>query len=592
MVDDPKSSGAIPTLEDWQHWTLVMGRAQQMMMEFWSQQVGKGQPMPSFHAWSMPALFPEQRVASSMLEPAELMSAGAQAWAKGLETWGKVLGGVTAPPETEKKDRRFAAPEWRENPIFDTIRKTYLQISDQLLGTVDEIENLDPATRERLRFATQGFVDAMSPSNFALTNPQVLKRTMETRGENLLKGLANMLKDIASGQLTQTKSGVFEVGRNLAMTPGKVIKQTPLYQLIQYTPVTDEVLETPVVVFPPWINRFYILDLNPEKSFVKWCVEQGISLFMVSWKSADESIADATLDDYVLNGLIDATDTVRDLLGVESVHTIGYCVAGTTLAATLAYLEAKGEADKVKSTTFFTAQVDFSEAGDLKLFTGPETQALLDQLTVEKGYLDGRYMAATFNLLRGRDLIWSYVVNNYLLGDEPAPFDLLHWNSDTTNLPAPWHRDYIESFYKGNKLAEKGGIKVAGVGVDIDTVKTPTYVQAGREDHISPPQSVWKIMDHFAGPKRFVLAGSGHIAGVVNPPAAQKYQYWVNDEDAPTLEAFIAKATEHKGSWWPDWLAWLKKQDDVTVKVQGARVPGGGKLKAIEDAPGSYVKAR
>ena len=493
-----------------------------------------------------------------------LMSAGAQAWAKGLETWGKMLGGVTAAPAAtrrERKDRRFAAPEWRENPIFDTIRQTYLRVSDQLLGTVDEIEGSTPPTREKLRFATRSFVDAMSPSNFALTNPQVLKRTIETRGENLLKGLANMLKDIAAGQLTQTKPGAFEVGRNLATTPGKVVKQTPLYQLIQYTPTTDEVLKTPVVIFPPWINRFYILDLTPEKSFVKWCVDHGISLFMVSWKSADESIADARLDDYVLDGQIDAIDTIRDLLGVEGVHAIGYCVAGTTLAATLAYLQAKGEADKVKSATFFTAQVDFSEAGDLKLFTGDETMGLLEQLTKEKGYLDGRYMAATFNLLRGRDLIWSYVVNNYLLGEEPPPFDLLHWNSDTTNLPAGWHRDYLETLYKGNKLAEKGGITVAGTPIDIDAVKTPTYVQAGREDHIAPPQSVWKIMDHFAGPKRFVLAGSGHIAGVVNPPAAQKYQYWTNDEPRATLEAFVDGAEEHKGSWWPDWLDWLKQQD-------------------------------
>ena len=295
--------------------------------------------------------------------------------------------------------------------------------------------------------------------------------TLETRGENLLKGLANMLRDIASGQLTQTKPGVFEVGRNLATTPGKVVKQTPLYQLIQYTPTTDEVLRTPVVIFPPWINRFYILDLSPEKSFVKWCVDNGVSLFMVSWKSADESIADATLDDYVLKGQVDAIDTVRDLLGVEAVHTIGYCVAGTTLAATLGYLTAKGEAGKVKSATFFTAQVDFSEAGDLKLFLGDETMGLLQQLTTEKGYLDGRYMAATFNLLRGRDLIWSYVVNNYLLGEEPAPFDLLHWNSDTTNLPAGWHRAYLEDLYKGNKLAAKGGISVAGTPVDIDAVE-------------------------------------------------------------------------------------------------------------------------
>src|SRR3954453_14667818 len=597
MADDTNTGSAIPTLEDWQHWTLVMGRAQQLMMEFWADQVAKGQqPSTAFGpGWSPQAFFPEQTVGASLMDPAEMMSAGAQAWAKGLETWGKVLGGVAAPPVPEqvyRKDRRFSAPEWRENPIFDAIRKTYLQISDQLLGRVEEVEGLDREARERLRFATQGFVEGVSRPNLAVTNPQVLKRTLETRGENLLKGLANMLKDIAAGQVTQTKPGVFEVGRNIATTPGKVVKQTPLYQLIQYTPTTDEVLKTPVVVFPPWINRFYILDLSPEKSFVKWCVDQGISLFMVSWKSADETIADASLDDYGLRGQGDAIDTIRDVLGVEAVHTIGYCVAGTTLAATLAYLQAKGEQDKVKSATFFTAQVDFSEAGDLKLFTGPETMGLLDQLTAEKGYLDGRYMAATFNLLRGRDLIWSYVVNNYLLGDEPAPFDLLHWNSDTTNLPAGWHRDYLETLYKGNKLAEKGGISVADTPVDIDSVKTPTYVQAGREDHIAPPQSVLKIMDHFAGPKRFVLAGSGHIAGVVNPPAAQKYCYWVNDRACGTLDDFIAGAEEHKGSWWPDWLEWIKKQDPETVKADGARMPGKGKLKAIEDAPGTYVKAR
>src|SRR4051794_3573638 len=332
MAEDTKS--AIPTLEDWQHWTLVMGRAQQMLMEFWAESLKKDQPFP---AWSPPAFgFGDQGGAS---DPMALMTAGAQAWAKGLEAWGKMLGGVAAAAPTgepERKDRRFAAPEWRENPIFDTIRQTYLRVSDQLLGTVDEIDGLDAAAREKLRFATRSFVDAMSPSNFALTNPQVLKRTLETRGENLLKGLANMLRDIASGQLTQTKSGAFEVGRNLATTPGKVVKQAPLYQLIQYTPTPDKVLKTPLVIFPPWINRFYILDLTPEKSFVKYCVDQGITLFMVSWKSADESIADARLDDYVLRGQIDAIDAIRDLLGVESVHAIGYCVAGTTLSATRA----------------------------------------------------------------------------------------------------------------------------------------------------------------------------------------------------------------------------------------------------------------
>jgi len=371
-----------------------------------------------------------------------------------------------------------------------------------------------------------------------------------------------------------------------------VVHQTPLYQLIQYTPTTDKVLATPVVIFPPWINRFYILDLTPEKSFVKYCVDQGISLFMVSWKSADESLADVGLDDYALGGQVDAIDTIRDLLDVDSVHAVGYCVAGTTLAATLAYLAAKKQAAKVKSATFFTAQVDFSEAGDLKLFLGDESMGLLQQLTAEKGFLDGRYMAATFNLLRGRDLIWNYVVNNYLLGEEPAPFDLLHWNSDTTNLPAAWHKNYLETLYKGNQLARAGGISGAGVPIDLKTVRTPSYIQAGREDHIAPPESVWKIMDHFAGDKRFVLAGSGHIAGVVNPPAAGKYQYWTNERPCGSLQAFVDGAAEHKGSWWPDWVEWLKKQDPGTVKAAGARVPGKGKRKAIEDAPGSYVKAR
>jgi len=589
MADETQTGSAIPTLEDWQHWTLVMGRAQQMLMEFWAESLKKDQPFPAF----FPSAFGFGE-AQSVSDPMALMSAGAQAWAKGLETWGKMLGGVTPPPaagDKERKDRRFAAPEWRENPIFDTIRQSYLRVSDQLLGTVDEIDGLDSQTREKIRFATRSFVDAMSPSNFALTNPQVLKKTLETRGENLLKGLANMLKDIAAGQMTQSKPGVFEVGRNLATTPGKVISQTRLYQLIQYAPTTSEVLKIPVVIFPPWINRFYILDLSPEKSLVKWCVDQGISLFMVSWKSADESIADVILDDYVL-AQIEVIDAIRDLLGTESVHAVGYCVAGTTLAATLGYLEAKKQATKVRSATFLTAQVDFSKAGDLKLFTGDETMALLEQLTKEKGFLDGRYMAATFNLLRGRDLIWNYVVNNYLLGEEPPPFDLLYWNGDTTNLPGGWHRDYLESLYKGNKLVMSGAISVSGTPVDIDQVTTPSYIQAGREDHIAPPESVWKIMDHFQGQKRFLLAGSGHIAGVVNPPAAQKYQYWVSESDSETLDEFVGQAIEHQGSWWPDWLDWLKKQSSETVKASGARVPGKGKLEPIEDAPGSYVKSR
>ena len=566
-----------PSLEDWQHWTWVMGRAQQMLMETWADNLKKDEPFPG-----LPGANPA--------DPMAWMTAGAEAWSKGLEAWGRMLGATA--DAANRKDRRFASPEWSENPVFQTIRDSYLAISDRLLGSVEDMEGIDEPARQRLRFATKSFVDAMAPSNFALTNPDVMKRTIETRGDNLLSGLKNMLEDIQRGQLSQTKAGAFEVGRNLATTPGKVIFENNLYQLIHYAPTTEKVLATPVVVFPPWINRFYILDLTPDKSFVRWCVDNGISLFMVSWKSADESLAEIGLDDYVLSGQVDAIDRVRDLLDVEAVHAVGYCVAGTTLAATLAYLAARGEATKVRSATFLTAQVDFSEAGDIKLFLGDETMALLDQVTKEKGYLDGRYMAATFNLLRGRDLIWSYVVNNYLMGQEPAPFDLLHWNSDVTNLPAGWHRDYLETLYRGNKLVEKGGISVAGVPIDLGKISLPTYIQAGREDHIAPPQSVWKLMKHFTGDKHFVLAGSGHIAGVVNPPAAGKYQYWTNDEDAGSLDEFISGATEHKGSWWPDWLAWLRKLTPQEVAATNARVPGKGKLKAIEDAPGRYVKAR
>ena len=572
MTDQHDTAAPLPSLEDWQHWTLVTGRAQQMLMEAWADKLQE----------------PDALIAKPA-DPMPLLTAGAEMWSKGLAAWGEMLGGIAK--ATETKDRRFSATEWRDNPLFDTIRQSYLAISDQLLGSVDKVEGLDEAARLKLRFATKSFVDAMSPSNFALTNPEVMQRTIETRGDNLLGGLRNMLADVKAGQVTQSPVGAFEVGRNLAMTPGKVIHETRLFQLIHYAPTTARVLETPLVIFPPWINRFYILDLTPEKSFVKWAVGQGVSLFMVSWKSADEGLVDVTLDDYVA-AQIEAVDVIRAQLGVKQVHTIGYCVAGTTLAATLALLAARGEAGKIASATFFTAQVDFEKAGDLTLFLGDEVMGLLGKISEGKGYLDGRYMAATFNLLRGRDLIWNYVVNNYLLGQEPTPFDLLHWNSDTTNLPAGWHRNYLETLYRQNLLVKPGAIVVDGTPIELNRIATPAYVQAGREDHIAPPESVWRIMDHLAGPKRFVLAGSGHIAGVVNPPAAGKYQYWINDAEPTSLAAFIAGATEHKGSWWPHWIEWLRGRTPATVAANGARVPGNGRYKAIDDAPGRYVKSR
>jgi polyhydroxyalkanoate synthase len=593
-----------PSLEDLQHWTWVMGRAQQMMMEHLAAQMGEAAEKAA------DASDPEKGQAGMVQwpgislfgDPAKLMEAQARMWSDGLDIWQRALTGAaggaagedderSALREKADQDRRFAAPEWRDNPIFDTIRQTYLLVSDRLLGSVDAIEGVDEATRGRMRFMTKAFVDAMAPSNFALTNPQVLERAMETKGESLLLGLDHMLKDLEKGQLTHTDPNAFEVGRNIAVTPGKVVKQTAMYQLIQYAPTTGKVLAVPLIIFPPWINRFYILDLNPKKSFIRWAVEQGLTVFVVSWKSADESMKDVRLDDYVL-AQAEAIDAVRDTLGAEAVHAIGYCVAGTMMAATLALLEARGAAAKIASATFFTAQVDFSESGDLKLFIGDEQIELIRQLGADKGYLDGRYMAATFNLLRGRDLIWSYVTNNYLMGEDYPQFDLLHWNGDTTNLPAGWHRAYLQQLYRENKLVQPGGISIDGVPIDLRTVKTPTYVQAGREDHIAPPQSVWKITHHFSGPMKFVLAGSGHIAGVVNPPEAQKYQYWTNDKKAGTLDDFIAGATETKGSWWPDWIQWIRGISSEEVPASGARVPGKGRLKAIEDAPGSYVKAR
>jgi polyhydroxyalkanoate synthase len=577
MTDDTTTT--IPSIEDWQHWALVMAQANQMIMEAWADNLAQGKSMPGF---GLP-------VPHATNDPMAWMTAGAEAWSKGLEAWSQMLGQYSA--AGEQKDRRFASPEWSENPIFDAVRQSYLAISDKLMGTVEEIEGLDEAARNRLRFATKGFVDAMSPANFMATNPQVMKRTIETKGENLLAGLKNMLADISRGQVTQSPEGAFELGRNLATTPGKVIYETRLFQLIQYAPSTEEVLDTPLVIFPPWINRFYILDLTPEKSFVKWTVDQGVTLFMVSWKSADESIRDVMMDDYVA-AQEEAIDVIRNLLGVKAVHAIGYCVAGTTMAATLAYLAGKGEADKVASATFFTAQVDFEDPGDLKMFVGDETLATLQQLTAETGVLDGRVMAATFNLLRGKDLIWNYVVNNYLMGNDPPPFDLLHWNGDVTNLPGEWHRDYLDRLYRQNLMMKPGGIEVKGVPIDLGKIETPAYIQAGREDHIAPAPSVWKLTKVLKGPKRFVLAGSGHIAGVVNPPSAGKYQYWTSDDPATTLPEFIAYSTEHKGSWWPDWIEWLKGLETKTVKADGARVPGKGKLKPIEDAPGRYVRTR
>ncbi|WP_133366564.1 PHA/PHB synthase family protein [Qipengyuania sediminis] len=512
-------------------------------------------------------------------------------WDESFALWQSVLAGYsggTGAPQLPREDKRFADERWRSHPAFALIHQTYLLLAERAAQMVDEIEGLPEDQRDKLRFATKAIGEAASPANIPFLNPIVIERTLETRGENLVKGMEHLLADLKRGQLTHADGSGFVLGETIASTPGKVIHETPLYQLIQYTPTTERVLEVPLIIFPPWINRFYILDLNPKKSFVRWAVEQGVTVFMVSWKSADASMKDIVWDDYV-GAQIEAIDHVRDRLGVPAVHAIGYCVAGTTLAATLAVMARRGEADKVRSATFFTAQVDFADAGDLLHFIDEQQFAAIEALSPD-GYLDGRYMAATFNMLRGTDLIWNYVQNNYLLGEEYPAFDLLHWNGDTTNLPSKWHLAYLRDLYRDNRLVEPDALTVAGTPVDLSRVEVPIFVQAGKEDHIAPAKSVWRLTHHFRGPIEFVLAGSGHIAGVVNPPEAQKYQYWTNDAKVETLDEFIAGATEHKGSWWPHWIAWLKARGDETVPAKGKRKPGGKKDRVIEDAPGRYVK--
>lgn len=593
--------------DDATHWADAATRIQTMWTEFQLEQLAKVSAAPPQFLDPMQWMAAGEAVVKQL--PLAKPEVQQQLWNESLALANAVLGqfgigtqeagkasvaGIddTGPrePQLPRSDRRFADPSWRRQPFFAIVHQLYLMLSEQVIGMAESMDGLDVAKKRQLVFATKALVESLSPSNFPLTNPVVLQKALETRGESLVKGMENLLADLRRGQLSHTDATAFKVGENLATTPGKVVHETPLYQLIQYTPTTDTVLKTPLLIFPPWINRFYILDLNARKSFVRWAVDQGVTVFMVSWKSADATMADIVWDDYVASQ-IEAIDHVRERLEVPAVHTIGYCVAGTTLAATLAILARKGEAGKVASATFFTAQVDFEDAGDLKNFIDDQQLDTLGHLSPE-GYLDGRYLAATFNLLRGNDLIWNYVEKNYLQGQEHPAFDLLHWNGDVTNLPARWHRDYLRDFYRDNRLVVPNSLQACGVPIDLRQIATPCYIQAGREDHIAPAESVWKLTRYLAGPWTFVLAGSGHIAGVVNPPSANKYQFWTNDGPVDSLESFVAGAQEHPGSWWGHWRAWLASLDSATVPVEGKLRPGGPGDAVIENAPGRYVTGR
>jgi polyhydroxyalkanoate synthase len=432
--------------------------------------------------------------------------------------------------------------------------------------------------------------NALSPSNFLLTNPELLRETLTSNAENLVRGMHMLADDIAAGggdlKIRQSDSSMFEVGRNLAVTPGKVIFQNEIMQLIQYAPSTEKVLQKPLLIVPPWINKYYVLDLTPEKSFIKWCVDQGITVFCISWVNPDAHLAQKSWEEYIREGPLAALDAIKQATGEEKVHTVGYCVGGTMLAVALAAMAARGD-ERIVSATMFAAQVDFTYAGDLKVFVDEEQVELVEQRMAERGYLEGKSMVTVFNILRSNELIWPYIINNYVKGKAPFPFDLLYWNSDATRLPAANHSFYLRNCYLDNKLTS-GGMKIGDTPIDLKSIKVPIYNLATREDHIAPAKSVLLGSKFFGGPVKYVLSGSGHIAGVVNPPDKKKYQYWTGARPrSANLDGWLAKATEHPGSWWPDWLAWLKAQDPTEVP---ARVPGDGKLKPIEDAPGSYVR--
>ena len=527
-----------------------------------------------------------------------VMTGQAQLWKDWMGLWEttarRMLGGEAAAViEPASGDRRFRDSEWQRNEIFDFIKQSYLLTANSVQQMVAHLHGIPDGERKRIEFYTKQFADAFAPTNFPLTNPEVMRATLKSNGENLVKGLDNLLADIERGKgelsIRQSADG-FVLGENIATAPGKVVFCNSLMELLQYDAVTEQVHERPLLIFPPWINKFYILDLRPENSFIRWLTAQGYTVFVVSWANPDESQAELGFEDYMRDGIFAALDAVKDATGVEDPNCVGYCIGGTLLAATLAYMAAKGD-KRVHSATFWAAQTDFSDAGDLSVFVDEaQLEALQGQMKAAGGVLPGSKMAGAFNMLRANDLIWSFVINNYMLGKQPMPFDLLYWNSDTTRMPEKLHLSYLRQCYRDNALA-LGKMMLGGVTLDLSKVKVPVYLQSAREDHIAPAKSVFKGAHLFGGPVRFIIAGSGHIAGVINPPAAKKYQYWTNDAKAKALdvEDWRDGATEHPGSWWTDWDKWLAK---LSGKKIPARKPGDGNLPVLGDAPGTYVKVK
>ena len=538
-----------------------------------------------------------EMTARLMADPAQLLKAQMGFWQDTMTLWQNTtrrIMGMDAPEviDAPGTDRRFKDDAWKDNEVFDFIKQSYLLSARYVQDTVSHVEGLDPKTAQKVDFYTRQFIDAMSPSNFVMTNPEVLRKTAETGGENLLKGLNNMLGDLERGKgqlrIKMTDTDAFSVGGNIGVSPGKVVFQNDLMQLIQYNPTTEKVLKRPLLIGPPWINKFYILDLRPRNSFVRWAVSQGHTVFVISWVNPDEKLAEKNFEDYMREGYLAALDAIEAATGEKEVNAIGYCLGGTLLASTLAYMAVKGD-DRIKTATFFVTMMDFAEAGELGVFIDEEQLQALEEKMNKRGYLEGSEMSTTFNMLRANDLIWSFVVNNYLLGNDPFPFDLLYWNADSTRMPAKMHSFYLRNMYQANLLREPGGIELSGVPIDLGKIKTPSYFLSTREDHIAPWKSTYQGTQLLGGKKRFVLAASGHIAGVVNPPDGGKYNHWINESLPPDPDAWLAGATELAGSWWPDWHRWILAHGKAQVP---ARTPGDGKLPALEDAPGRYVKVR
>ncbi|MBJ7411811.1 MAG: class I poly(R)-hydroxyalkanoic acid synthase [Phenylobacterium sp.] len=530
-------------------------------------------------------------------QPDRMMRAQADLFSRYLDLWqstARRAGGEAPDPVVApaKGDKRFADPDWSDNPVFDVIKQSYLLTANFLNGLVADVDGVDPLEKRRVEFFMKMLTDAFSPSNFLASNPTALKEVMATGGASLVKGMENFQADLQRGggqlSIAQTDYDMFKIGENVATAPGKVIFRNEIIELLQFSPATEEVFEIPLVIFPPWINKFYILDLRPENSMIRWLAAQGITVFVASWVNPDAALATKTFEDYMRQGIYEGVAAARKQAGVDHVNTVGYCIGGTLLSATLGHMAAKGDTS-IGSATFFAAQQDFSEAGDLLLFTNEDWLKDLEAKMDEGGgVLSGQTMADTFNALRGNDLIWSFFVNNYLLGKEPKPFDLLFWNSDQTRMPKTLHTFYLRRFYGDNAMA-KGELILDGVQIDLGKVKVPVYVQSSKEDHIAPARSVYKGARLFGGPTTFTMAGSGHIAGVINAPAANKYQHWTNDKLPATLEEWQAGAVEAPGSWWPHWLAWLSAKSGGKVP---ARDPAKGPLKPLGDAPGEYVKVK